>query len=87
MRKIGHLHHILLFIFAFYFPIHNIRLQPAPEIRGAHNGVDDGEDDQNNCDHCERSESLASRYVALGPCGILVHSNELKEEVAHSSNV
>ena len=61
MREIGHLHHIWLFIFAFHFSIRNIRLKSMPKIRGAHNGVDDGEDDQHDCNHCERGESLASR--------------------------
>ena len=58
-----------------------------PEIRGAHNCVDDGEDDQNDRDYCERSESFASREVALGSGGVLIHANELEEEVGHSSKV
>ena len=58
-----------------------------PEIRGAHCGIDDGEDNQNDCDHCKRSESFTSRYVALGPRGVLIHSNELEEKVGQSSKV
>lgn len=58
-----------------------------PEVRGAHDGVDDGEDNQNDCDHCKGGESFASRCVALGPGGVLIHSNKLEEEVGQSSKV
>ena len=87
MREIRHLHHIWLFILAFHLSIHNVRLKSMSKIRCAHNGVDDGEDDQNDCDHCERSKSLASRSVASGPVGVLIHPDELEKEVGHSSKI
>lgn len=57
------------------------------EIRGAHHRIDDGEDNQNDCDDCKRSKSFASRYVPRGPYGVLIHSDELEEEVGQSSKV
>ena len=88
MRKIGHLHHTwLLFVFAFHLPTRDIRLKSAPEIRGAYDGVDDGEDNQDDCDHRKRSESSASRQIALGPVGLLIHADELEEKVGHPPKV
>ena len=87
MREIGHLHDIGLFIFAFHFSICNIRFQSVPEVRGTNDSVDDGEDNQYDCDHGKRRESLASRQIAPGPVSLLIHANKLEEEVGHSSKV
>ena len=51
------------------------------EVGSTHNGIGDGDNDQDDGDDGERGEGFSSGYVAFGSIGVLVHSDELEEKV------
>lgn len=63
-----------------------MRLEAAIEVGRAHDGVDDGGDDQQDRKDGEGGEFLSGGEVGL-QVGWLVHADQLEEEVAEGSEV
>jgi hypothetical protein len=63
-----------------------MRLESLAEIKHTHDGVDDGEEDEKNGDDGECSQRSANSFVVLLVTW-LVNSNQLKDEVAETSEV
>ena len=73
-----------LFPFSGYLPRSNVGFQTLAEIQGACYGVDNGADDEDNCDDSERCERSTGRAIVL-LVGGLVDSSEFKDEVGESA--
>ncbi len=63
---------------------HDVWFQSLAEIRGAHNGIDDGQDDQDNCDHSKTGQTLPD-WKVIRFFAWLVHSCQLENEVSQSA--
>ena len=62
----------------------HMRFQALVEVVDADTGVDDSNDDQDNCDHCKESQGL--------PCGDIwclfrrrIHPRELEDEISQAA--
>lgn len=69
---------------ATHLALHDVCLQTHAEIRSAHDGVDNCQDDQNDRDNCEACQTLPDCHVILRLLW-LIHSHKLKDEVCQST--
>lgn len=58
-----------------------------PEIRRAHDGVDNRENDQDHGDHSKSRKGIPSRQVAFGSLGIFIHADKLEKKVGQSPEI
>ena len=65
----------------------NVWFQALSEVGGAHAGVDDCHYDQDDGDDGEGGERAADGFVLMVSFTVLVHSDELEEEVCEASDV
>ena len=87
MRKVWHLHHVGLFLFALDFSVGNIWLEPFSKIDSAHNGVDYRDDDEDDGDDSECCQRFANGDVFQGSVGFLIHSDQLEKKVGQSAKI
>lgn len=87
MRKIGHLHHVRLFLLTFHLPVRNVRLESLPEVDCAHESIDDCDDNQDNGDDSKCCQRFTDRTIAIRSVSTLVHSDEFKKKVGASPKV
>ena len=85
--KVRHLHHVRLLFIALNLSNCDIRLEPFSEIRGTHDGVNDGDDDQEDGDYSESCERLAHWAISPRSMIMVVHSDELEEKIGQSSEI
>ena len=78
MGKIGHLHHVGFFFFALHFSTCNVRFEPFSEIDGAHDGVDNRDDDQYDGYDSKGRKRFADWEVWLCSSGMLIHADKLE---------
>ena len=64
-----------------------MRFEAPAEIGGARNGVGDGEDDKDDGDDGEGGEGAADGVVEVVTGAVLVHADELEEEVGETGYV
>jgi len=87
MCKIRHLHHAWLLGLGVNLAIGDVWLKTLVEIGEAGEGVCDCHDDQDDGKNCEGGQGVTAGVKSLGPLCLLVHSDELKEEVGEAGEV
>ncbi len=87
MRVRRHLHLLDLLVLALDFSPRDVRLEPSVEVVHAHAGVDDGDDDEDDGDDGEGCQRRASVAVLLALAVVLIHSDELEEEIGEGDEV
>lgn len=56
VREVGHLHHVRFLVLALHLSIGDVGFESSSEIQGAHNSIDNCDDDKDNGDNGEGRE-------------------------------
>ena len=76
-----------LLLLALNLAFHNVRLQSLVEIESTDKCVDDGSHQTNDGQHGERCERFSRRKVKVCDWVVLIHADDLEEEVGETGKV
>ena len=85
--QVWHFHHSRFLVLVVHFALRNVRFQSLVEVGGTHDGVGDGDDEENNGDDSECRKRFPRRNVACCSCSVLVHPHKLEKEVGEAAKV